>query len=51
MIRLSVEQTLLIHSYLIEVSGGSIGLRDKVALEGKIYIPGKHERLQHCVLD
>jgi death-on-curing protein len=62
MIRLSVEQTLLIHSYLSKVSGGAEGLRDKAALEsalstpfqtfgGKIYIPEKSERLQHCVSD
>ncbi|MXI87005.1 type II toxin-antitoxin system death-on-curing family toxin [Sphaerochaeta halotolerans] len=39
MIRLSMEQTLLIHKYLIEVSGGAEGLRDKAALESALSTP------------
>ena len=57
MIRFSTEQALLIHSYLIEVSGGAEGLMDKAALEsalrapfqtfgGKDLHPGKVEKLQ-----
>ena len=60
MIHFSTEQTLLIHSYLIEVSGGAEGLRDEAALEsalcgpvrtfggGNIY-PGKLQKaIQMC---
>ena len=39
MIRFSTEQTLLIHSYLIEVSGGLEGLRDRAALESALRGP------------
>jgi death-on-curing protein len=39
MIRFSTEQTLLIHSYLIEVSGGTEGLRDEAALESALRAP------------
>ena len=39
MIRFSMEQTLLIHKYLIEVSGGAEGLRDKAALESSLSAP------------
>lgn len=39
MIRFSIEQTLLIHSYLIEVSGGMEGLRDEAALESALRAP------------
>lgn len=39
MIRFSMEQTLLIHKYLIEVSGGAEGLRDKAALESALSAP------------
>ena len=39
MIRFSVEQALLIHKYLIEVSGGAEGLRDKGALESALDTP------------
>jgi len=39
MIRFSTEQTLLIHSYLIEVSGGMEGLRDEAALESALRAP------------
>jgi len=34
-----MEQTLLIHTYLIEVSGGAEGLRDKAALESALSTP------------
>ena len=39
MIHFSTEQTLLIHSYLIEVSGGTEGLRDEAALESALRAP------------
>jgi len=39
MIRLSLEQALLIHRYLIEVSGGMEGLRDQAALESALNTP------------
>lgn len=39
MIRLSMEQALLIHGYLIEVSGGMEGLRDQAALESALNSP------------
>ncbi|PKL26945.1 MAG: type II toxin-antitoxin system death-on-curing family toxin [Spirochaetae bacterium HGW-Spirochaetae-2] len=39
MIRFSLEQTLLVHSYLIEVSGGLEGLRDRAALESALSAP------------
>ncbi|MDD3996953.1 MAG: hypothetical protein PHH86_04500 [Sphaerochaetaceae bacterium] len=39
MIRFSTEQALLIHSYLIEVSGGAEGLMDKAALESALRAP------------
>jgi death-on-curing protein len=39
MIRISIDQTLLIHKYLIESSGGSEGLRDKAALESALSAP------------
>jgi len=39
MIRLSLEQALLIHRYLIEVSGGMEGLRDQAALESALDTP------------
>jgi death-on-curing protein len=39
MIRISMEQTLLIHKYLIEVSGGAEGLGDQAALESALSAP------------
>jgi len=39
MIRISLSQTLLIHKYLIEVSGGMQGLRDQAALESALHTP------------
>ncbi len=39
MIRISFEQTLLVHRYLIEVSGGMDGLRDQASLESALNAP------------
>ena len=39
MIRISMEQALLIHGYLIEVSGGMERLRDQAALESALNTP------------
>jgi len=39
MIRFSMEQTLLIHTYLVKESGGMEGLRDQGALESALNTP------------
>ena len=39
MICISFEQTLLVHRYLIEVSGGMDGLRDQASLESALNAP------------